>query len=72
MKNKLTNLLKSLMLPKLTNFENSRTSIKKLLYICEQCLEHDSSWNECKERLAQTIKFEDKMLKMLSGKPKLK
>ena len=46
--------------------ELSRPSIEKLLWICKQSLEHNSTWEECCERIQETIKLENKIIKMLS------
>jgi regulator of sigma D len=50
----------------MTKHELSRPSIEKIAWICKQCLEHDSSWDEFKEQVQEKIKLEDKMIKMLS------
>ena len=52
--------------PVMTQHELSRPSIEKIAYICKECLEHDSSWGEFKERVKEKIKMEDKVIKMLS------
>lgn len=50
----------------MTKHELSRPSIKRIYSICEECLEHDSSWNEFTKRLEEAIELENKMIKMLS------
>jgi len=50
----------------MTKHELSRPSIKKIAYICEQCIDHDSSWVEFVYRVKETIKLETKMIEMLS------
>ena len=54
----------------MTKHELSRPSIEKIEWICKQCIEHNSSWAEFKERVKEKIEFEDKMIKMLSDEMK--
>jgi len=50
--------------------EFSRTSIQKILTICEESLDHDISWAEFKALVKETIDFEDKMISFLDRKEK--
>jgi len=50
------------------HLEIRRPSIERIAELCEQCLEHDSSWYEFRDRCLELLKKEEKMIKMLEGK----
>lgn len=46
------------------SLEIRRPSIEKIARICKECIEHERSWYEFKERIEQTIKEEDRFIKI--------
>ena len=48
-----------------TKHKLSRASIQKILTLAQECLEHDYSWLQFKERCEELLKNEDKLLKVM-------
>ena len=49
------------------HLEIRRPSIERIAVLCEECLEHDSSWYEFRDRCKQLLDKEDKMVKMIES-----
>lgn len=49
-----------------SHLELRRPSIEKIKVLCEECLDHDSSWGEFTKRLEDIVKRETKTIRFLS------
>jgi len=50
----------------ISHLELRRPSIEKIKVLCEQCLDHDSSWYEFTSRLDDIVKRETRTIRSLS------
>ena len=49
------------------HLELRRPGIERIATLCEECLEHDSSWWEFKDRCIELLKKEEKVIRMLAS-----
>ena len=49
------------------HLELRRPGIERIKELCEECLDHDASWWEFKDRCIELLKKEEKIIKLLSS-----